>query len=126
MKLKARAPSKLVAQQVLKKRAQKEGLKNKAQAVEDKFRKAGGYGKSVVSIHVAPKGGIEKSPAYLKLLSRCASQGLLDKNGKPPSPEKRSGAPLKGGFPLAKYPPNVIVDCQRVAWLPDNWAQAMK
>jgi len=25
-----------------------------------------------------------------------------------------------------KYPPNVIVDCQRCVWLPDDWAQAMK
>ena len=41
-------------------------------------------------------------------------------------PEKRDGAPLKGGYPLHKYPPNVIVDGLRCAWLPDDWAQVMK
>jgi hypothetical protein len=129
MKMKStagRAPSAALARAMLKKRAKKQALQSGAQAVESAFRKAGGFGKSVVSIHVVPKGGIEKSPAYKKLLSRCASQGLLDKNGKPPPPEQRSGAPLKGGFPLSKYPPNVIVDCQRCAWLPDEFAQVMK
>jgi hypothetical protein len=126
MKMKSRAPSAAIARQVLKKRAKKGVLKADAAAVEKKFRKAGGFGKAVVSIHVAPKGGIEKSPVYRKLLVRCAHSGLLDKNGKPPPPEERSGAPVKGGFPLSKYPPNVIIDCYRCPWVPDDWAQVMK
>jgi len=126
MKKKGRAPSAAIAREVLKKRAKKQTLKTAATNVENKFRKAGGFGKSVVSIHVAPKGGIEKSPVYQKLLARCAQAGLLDKNGKPPPPEQRDGAPVKGGFPLSKYPPNVIVDCYRRAWLPDDYAQVMK
>jgi len=126
MDMKSRAPSKAIARQVLKKRAKKQVLKAGAASVESKCRKAGGYGKSVISIHVAPKGGIEKSPVYKKLLLRCAHAGVLDKNGKPPPPEERSGAPVKGGLPLSKYPPNVIVDCYRTAWLPDEYAQVMK
>jgi len=90
--------------------------------VEEKARKSGGYGKSMVSIWDVPKGGLEKSPAYRKMLTRCE----LDKNGKPPRPEDRDGAPVKGGFPVNKYPPNVVVDGYRACWLPDDWAQVMK
>eukprot|EP00931_Biecheleriopsis_adriatica_P101511 TRINITY_DN7662_c0_g2_i1.p1 TRINITY_DN7662_c0_g2~~TRINITY_DN7662_c0_g2_i1.p1 ORF type:complete len:654 (-),score=165.82 TRINITY_DN7662_c0_g2_i1:48-1958(-) len=119
---KSRGPSQKIAKAVLKKRQQKEDLKNDAQKIEQQFRKKGGYGKKVVSINDAPVGGIEKSPAYRKLLTRCE----VDKNGKPPPPELRDGAPLKGGFPLKKYPPNVVVDGLRCCWLPDDWAQVIK
>jgi len=106
----------------LVKRKLKLDLKKKQAAVEAKSRASGGYGKAVVSIHTAPKGGIEKSPAYRKLLTRCE----LDAKGKPPPPEARDGAPIKGGFPLDKFPPNLVVDGLRAAWLPDDWAQVMK
>lgn len=125
MKLKTRGPSKVIERAHLLKRKVKLGCKSKAQAVEDRFRKSGGYGKSVVSIHAAPKGGILKSPAWKKLITRCANLDVLQ-NGKPPAPEKRDGAPIKGGYNLKKYPVNVIVDAQRAPWLPDNWAQVMK
>ena len=29
-----------------------------------------------------------------------------------------------GGFPISKYPPNVLVDGIRAYWVPDEWAQA--
>lgn len=122
MKMQTRSPCASIAKAVLKKRAQKAGLKNNAANVEERCRKNGGYGKAVCSIHEAPKGGIEKSPAYRKLLTRVE----VDENGCPPKPEDRDGAPLKGGFPLDKYPPNVIVDGLRASWLPDDWAQAIK
>merc|ERR1719183_3216685 len=114
MKLKSRGPCASIAKAALKRRVVKNGLKNQAAAVEAKCRKSGGYGKAMVSIHIAPKGGIEKSPAYRKLLTRCE----VDKKGKPPLPEKRDGAPIKGGFPLKRYPPNVVVDALRAPWLP--------
>mmetsp|Transcript_68108 Transcript_68108/g.142258 ORF Transcript_68108/g.142258 Transcript_68108/m.142258 type:complete len:482 (-) Transcript_68108:261-1706(-) len=44
-------------------------------------------------------------------------------------PEKRPGAPLKGGFPLKKWAekfPDMVVDLGRSAWLPDNWGQGIK
>ncbi|CAE8711246.1 unnamed protein product [Polarella glacialis] len=122
MTSKGRAPSGAIAKANLKKRATKQDMMAKAQNVEAKFRKSGGYGKAVVSIWDAPKGGIEKSPAYRKLLTRCE----LDAKGKPPPAELRNGAPVKGGFPLKSYPPNVLVDAHRVSWLPDDWAQVMK
>ena len=45
------------------------------------------YGQKYVSINMVPKGGIEKSPAYKKLLTRCE----LDSKGRPLHPEKRDG-----------------------------------
>lgn len=122
MKSIGRSPSATIAKQVLKKRSQKLKAKDVASNVEAKFRKAGGYGKGVVSIWAEPKGGIEKSPAYRKMLTRVQ----LDEKGKPPPPEERDGAPLKGGYPLGKYAPNVIVDGLRCVWLPDDWAQVLK
>jgi hypothetical protein len=122
LKAKSRGPSAVIANAVLKKRKVKLNLKKAHASVEAKFRKSGGYGKASVSINVVPKGGLQNSPAYKKLLTRCE----LDSKGKPPPPEKRDGAPLKGGFPLSKYPPNVVVDNTRADWLPDDWAQVMK
>lgn len=122
MRKKCRSPSSAVAKAALAKKAQKLNLKADAEKAVAACKKAGGYGKLVVSIWEAPKGGIEKSPAYRKLLTRCE----VDKKGKPPIPEQRDGAPVKGGFPLKKYPPNVIVDGMRAPWLPDSWAQVIK
>mmetsp|Transcript_8925 Transcript_8925/g.15760 ORF Transcript_8925/g.15760 Transcript_8925/m.15760 type:complete len:584 (-) Transcript_8925:73-1824(-) len=119
---KSHAPNAANARAVLKKRKQKAMVKDSAKKAEEKSRKAGGYGKSTVSIWDAPAGGIEKSPAYRKMITRCQ----LDDKGKPPRPEDRDGAPLKGGFPLDQYPPNVIVDGLRATWLPDDWAQVIK
>jgi len=121
-KAKSRGPCAKVANAVLKKRKEKLNRIEAHERVEAKFRKSGGYGRGTVSVNVAPKGGIKNSPAYKKLLTRCD----LDSKGNPPPPEKRDGAPLKGGFPLNKYPPNVIVDNTRAYWLPDDWAQVMK
>merc|ERR1719210_592435 len=101
-----RSPNVAVAKAALVKRKQKHDLSFNAANVEAKFRKSGGFGKKVVSIWAQPKGGIEKSPAYRKLLTRCE----VDAAGNPPPPEERDGAPLTGGFPLKEYPPNVIVD----------------
>ena len=67
---KARNPSAANTKAYFKKKAVKRGLKDRANAVEEKARKSGGYGKAVVSIWEAPKGGLEKSPAYRKLLTR--------------------------------------------------------
>lgn len=42
---------------------------------------------------------------------------------------QRPGAPLKGGFPLDKWPekfPDMVVDLGRSAWLPDDWGQGVK
>jgi len=121
-KLKSRGPSTSIAKALAKRRSQKNGLKASAAAAEAKARKAGGYGKAVVSVWDVPKGGIEKSPAYRKLLTRCE----LDAKGKPPPPELRDGAAIKGGYPIEKYPPNVVIDAWRAPWLPDDFAQVMK
>jgi len=122
MKMKSRSPSAAIAKAVLKKRSQKNNLKANAAKIEAQTRKSGGYGKAVVSIWDMPKGGIEKSPAYRKLCTRCE----VDKKGKPVPAAQRDGAAIKGGYPLDKYPPNVIVDGLRASWLPDDWAQVMK
>jgi len=121
-KLKSRGPSVALAKAVLKKRDFKRGLTKTALNVEAKFREKGGYGKACVSVWEVPKGGIEKSPAYRKLLTRC----VLDKNGRPPPPAQRDGAPLRGGYPLTKYPPNLLVDGSRLPFVPDDWAQVLK
>jgi len=118
---KSRSPSASIAKQALQKRALKLALKNKQAKAEQAFRKSGGYGKKSISINQIPIGGIKNSPAYKKLLTRVE---LV--NGQPPKPEDRDGAPIKGGFALKKYPPNVIVDGTRAFWLPDDWAQVMK
>lgn len=119
---KSRGPSAANAKQALKKRKQKALVKEKAKNVEEQCRKKGGYGQAMVSIWDKPEGGIEKSPAYRKMVSRCQ----VDDKGQPPKPEDRDGAPLKGGFPLDQYPPNVVVDGLRASWLPDDWAQVIK
>lgn len=120
--MKGRSPSSAIAKAAVKKRQLKQDVKNKAADIEAKHRKNGGYGKASVSIWEAPKGPIEQTPAYRKMLTRCE----LDARGRPPPPELRDGAPVKGGFPIKQYPPNVIVDGYRSAWLPDDWAQVIK
>jgi hypothetical protein len=115
----SRAPSDALRKARLVKKQTKAKAKADAAKIEEKNRKAGGYGKAVVSIHDAPAGGIKNSPAYTKVLARCGG-------GKMPPPQDRLGAPIKGGFPLNKYPVNVLVDNQRVCWLPDDWAQVIK
>lgn len=121
-KMKSRGPSTALAKTVLKNRAAKRNLTKNALSVEAKFREKGGYGKATVSVWEVPAGGIEKSPAYRKLLTRC----VLDKKGRPIPAEQRDGAPLKGGYPLSKYPPNLLVDGIRLPWVPDDWAQVLK
>jgi len=118
----SRGPSAVLANTVIKKRAEKRGLTKNALSVEAKFREKGGYGRACVSVWDVPKGGIENSPAYRKLLSRC----VLNKKGRPPPPEQRDGAPLEGGYPFRKYPPNLLVDGYRLSWVPDDWAQVLK
>lgn len=78
-----------------------------------------GYGKAMSSPWELPPGGLEQSPAWHLLISRCGGAA-------PPPPEERLGAPIEGGFPVAKWPPNVLVDCDRVCWLPDDWGQGVK
>lgn len=117
-----RGPSAKIAKAVLQKRQQKKGLKDHASSVEAKSRAGGGYGCGMVSIHDEPVGGILNSPAYKKMLTRVQ----VDAKGRPPPPEKRDGAPLSGGFPIKKYPINVVVDGLRAHWLPDDWAQVIK
>merc|ERR1719183_266380 len=97
-----RAPSALLARARAAQKKARLAAKGQQESVEKSHRAAGGYGKSCVSIHVAPKGGIKKSPAYLKVLSRCG--------GKMPDAKDRAGAPVRGGYPLSKYPVNVLVD----------------
>mmetsp|Transcript_48163 Transcript_48163/g.112657 ORF Transcript_48163/g.112657 Transcript_48163/m.112657 type:complete len:478 (+) Transcript_48163:70-1503(+) len=92
-----------------------------AACVETKFRAKGGYGKSVVSPWDIPPGGISKSPGYKLLVSRWGG-----KTKKLPKPEERDGAPLSGGFPVHRWPPNVLVDVQRLQWIPDDWGQGIK
>lgn len=43
-----------------------------------------------------------------------------------PKPCDRAGAPMSGGYPLSEYPVDVCVDVERVAWLPDDWAQVIR
>eukprot|EP00929_Paragymnodinium_shiwhaense_P002250 TRINITY_DN102451_c0_g1_i1.p1 TRINITY_DN102451_c0_g1~~TRINITY_DN102451_c0_g1_i1.p1 ORF type:complete len:585 (-),score=200.17 TRINITY_DN102451_c0_g1_i1:262-2016(-) len=105
-----------------KARAKAKQIKVKAssahKSTEEKFRKSGGYGRGTVSCWDIPPGGIKNSPAYKFILSRSGGKMLPAKD--------RSGAPVKGGYPLNKYPPNVLVDCIRSYWLPDDWAQVVK
>jgi len=119
-----RGPSSAIAKALLKNRALKKGLKAGAEEQEKKLRKKGGYGVKCISVWQKPIGGIEKSPAYRKMVTRCKDR--VDEKGKPPPAEERDGAPVKGGFPLSEYPPNVIVDGMRMPWLPDDWAQVIK
>lgn len=114
-----RVPSLKIANARLAKAQAKRAAIQQAKDVDAKHRKSGGYGKKVVSCWEVPIGGIKNSPAYRLVVSRCGG-------GKLPSPENRAGAPVKGGFPLHKYPPNILVDGMREAWLPDDWAQAVK
>jgi len=113
-----RVPSALLAKARAAQKKARVAAKGQQEDTEAKHRKAGGYGKSFCSIHEEPKGGIKNSPAYLKVLARCG--------GKLPAPKDRAGAPVKGGYPLSKYPVNVLVDGQRSSWLPDDWAQCIK
>jgi len=115
-----RAPSASLAKKRLAAVLSKRLAMERAVEVEEKYRKAGGYGKKVVSCWDVPAGGITNSPAYRKLIVRCGGGST------PPPPRDRAGAPLKGGFPVEKYPPNVLVDGQRAFWLPDDWGQALK
>jgi len=115
-----RAPSALLANARAAQKRARHAAKSEQEEIEANHRKAGGYGKSVVSIHAEPVGGMKNSPAYLKVLSRCGGGSKL------PDAKERAGAPVKGGYPLSKYPVNVLVDGQRVAWLPDDWAQVIK
>jgi hypothetical protein len=117
----SRAPSSRIAsaRRTLKKK--KQAQKAKAESVEARHRAKGGYGKAMCSPWEVPKGGIKQSPAYKKMLVRCGCVGST-----PPAPKDRAGAPLKGGFPVEKWPPNVLVDGQRCCWLPDDWGQAIK
>jgi len=115
-----RAPSAGLAKARASRKRARLAAKDKQAITEAKHRDSGGYGKSVVSIHDAPAGGIKNSPAYLKVLQRCGGGSKL------PEAKNRAGAPLKGGYPLSKYPVNVLVDGQRDAWLPDDWAQVIK
>merc|ERR1719424_1752199 len=55
------------------------------------------------------------------MVSRCGCLGST-----PPAPKDRAGAPLRGGFPIDKLPPNVLVDGKRIFWLPDDWGQVVK
>ena len=80
-------------------------MKKNSLQVEAANRKKGSYGKAAVSIWDAPACGLENSLAYRNMVSRCQ----CDANGKPPPPEKRDGAPIKGGLPLNKYPTNLVV-----------------
>mmetsp|Transcript_374 Transcript_374/g.1029 ORF Transcript_374/g.1029 Transcript_374/m.1029 type:complete len:558 (+) Transcript_374:74-1747(+) len=119
MALRKRTPDAKLAQ---RRQAAKKALKNvkeKSVKVTANFRKAGGYGKNMVSCWEVPAGGIKQSPAYKFVAARCGRDP-------PPPPKERDGAPVKGGFPLSKYPPNVLVDGQRCYWVPDDWAQVVK
>mmetsp|Transcript_13561 Transcript_13561/g.22318 ORF Transcript_13561/g.22318 Transcript_13561/m.22318 type:complete len:566 (+) Transcript_13561:88-1785(+) len=120
MKTVARGPSIKLAKQRAAIRQTKQAATEKAKQAEKQLRKSGGYGVKTVSIWDVPPGGIEKSPAYRLVLSRCGG------GSKMPPAKDRAGAPLKGGFPLNKYAPNVLVDGQRAYWLPDEWAQVIK
>jgi hypothetical protein len=115
-----RAPSAMLAKARAASKKAVRAAKGQQEDKEKKHRAAGGYGKSVVSIYAEPKGGMKNSPAYLKVLSRCGGGKKL------PDPKDRAGAAIKGGFPVSKYPVNVLVDGQRAAWLPDDWAQVIK
>lgn len=114
-----RAPSALLAKQRRFRSKRRRVAKDYAVKVEAKSRQRGGYGKAVVSCRDVPPGGMKKSPAWRKLIARCGGE-------EPPAPKDRAGAPLKGGFPLHKWPPNVLVDSQRTIWLPDDWGQCIK
>jgi len=116
----SRAPSEKVRKARAAIKRNKLEAKSKAKQAEEKLRKSGGYGVATVSIHSIPPGGIKNSPAYRLVLAKCGGGTKL------PAPELRAGAPLKGGFPLNKYPPNVLVDADRAFWLPDDWAQVIK
>jgi len=115
-----RAPSACLARVRASRKRARLAAKGKQASTEAKHRELGGYGKSCSSINDAPVGGMKKSPAYLKVLARCGGKSRL------PEAKNRAGAPLKGGYPLSKYPVNVLVDGQRAAWLPDDWAQVIK
>lgn len=120
MKTLARGPSLRLAKKRAAIRRTKKAAAEKAKETEKKLRQSGGYGVKTVSIWDIPPGGIEKSPAYRLVLSRCGG------GGKMPPAKDRAGAPVKGGYPLHKYAPNVLVDAQRGFWLPDDWAQVIK
>ncbi|CAK0861437.1 unnamed protein product [Prorocentrum cordatum] len=117
----SRAPSSKIASARKTLRKKQLALKARAQSVEARHRAKGGYGKAVCSPWEVPKGGIKQSPAYKKMVVRCGCTGST-----PPAPKDRAGAPLKGGFPVEKWPPNVLVDGKRDCWLPDDWGQAVK
>jgi len=76
-------------------------------------------GKKCCSPNSVPKGGIKNSPAWKLLVKR--SEGRL-----PAPANERLGAPIRGGFPVEKWPVNVLVDPERAFWLPDDWGQGIK
>jgi len=115
-----RMPSALLAKARAAQKQARGAAKGEQADKEAKHRAAGGYGMGCVSIHAEPVGGMKNSPAYLKVLARCGGGSKL------PDAKDRAGAPVKGGCPFSKYPVNVLVDGQRAAWLPDDWAQVIK
>lgn len=80
-------------------------------------------GVKCVSPSALPKGGMKASPAWKLLLARCGVKRAKDL----PKPRERLGAPLsERGFPVERWPANVLVDAERVFWLPDDWGQGIK
>lgn len=78
-------------------------------------------GKKSVSPWELPKGGLKSSPAWKLLVARSGGSAK-----KLPPPQKRLGAPISGGFPVNRWPANVLVDVERAYWLPDDWGQGIK
>jgi len=117
--LRKRAPSAAVARAKIAAKRRRVDARGRAESTEARHRRAGGYGRPMVSCWDVPKGGIKSSPAYRKVLARCGGGPL-------PAPQDRAGAAVKGGYPIGKWPPNLMVDAKREPWLPDEWAQAIK
>ncbi|CAK9055158.1 Hypothetical protein SCF082_LOCUS29859 [Durusdinium trenchii] len=114
-----RAPDSQVAKERRRVVKARQVARKMAASATMKFRRSGGYGKKFASCWEPPSMGIESSPAYRFVVSRCGIDPL-------PEPEDRDGAPVKGGLPFNQYPPNLLVDGQRAYWLPDDWAQVVK
>jgi len=116
----SRAPSVKIAKARAANLATRRSRRGNAKVLEEKNRKAGGYGRAVVSAWDVPVGGMQNSPAYRAVVCRWNSTEKL------PAPADRDGAPVKGGFAVSKWPPNTLVDPRRALWLPDDWGQAVK
>merc|ERR1719401_1937951 len=78
-------------------------------------------GKKVSSPWELPKGGLKKSPAWKLLVARNGGKAK-----DLPAPKDRLGAPISKGFPVERWPVNVLVDVERAFWLPDDWGQGIK